>query len=207
VNPPELLPGPSYTLDAGTRLFRVHKRYRRPDAFNTSQAWANERDGRFDSDSDDYYPFYYAALSERGALYETLVAEACLTADEPISRASLQGRVLSTVELVEAVTLLSLLSEEDFAQVGQREWLVRARPHEYPLTRSQARSLRSVYAWAQGLIWYSRKNPDEESVVLFGDRCDLSALLRIETSSVALDAPQAESWLTRLLQPHRLERV
>jgi hypothetical protein len=189
----------SCTLATGTKLFRVHKRHRRPTSFNTSQAWANERDGRFDSDADDYYPFYYAALSERGALYETLVVEAGLAVGDPVPHLALKDRVLSVVELARDVILVSLRTEADFALTGQSEWLVRALPREYPLTRRQARSIRSRHSRLQGLIWYSRKDPEEQSVILFGDRCPVGTLRETTIPSIALDTPSAEPWLGRLL--------
>lgn len=194
-------PPRTHVLPAGTELFRVHRRYRQATAFNTSQAWANERDGRFDSDEDDYYPFYYAALSARAALHEVLVAEANLTFVDPVPRSALKDRVLSTVELLGDVTLISLRTESDLAAVGQSEWLVRAKPHEFPLTRHRVRSLRSEYPWAKGLIWYSRKDPEEESVVIFGDRCAAATLRKAPTPSVALDTPRARAWLAELLAP------
>lgn len=202
----EIRPQGSYILPMGTGLFRVHRRYRQATAFNTSQAWANKRDGRFDSDANDYYSFYYAALSERGALYETLVAEASLAASEPIPRSALKDRVLSAVALTRDVTLISLRTGADQALIGQNEWLVRAKPDEYPLTRHRVRSLRSEYPWAEGLIWYSRKDPEEQSVVLFGDRCAGSTVLKASVPAVMLDSPKAEAWLTRHLDPHPLER-
>lgn len=187
-------------------MFRVHRTFRQATSFNVSQAFANERDGRFDSDADDYYPFYYAALSERGALYETLVTEASLAIGDPIPRSALSDRVLSAVELTRDVKLISLRTEADLALVGQSEWLVRAKQHEYHLTRYQVRSLRSKYPWAEGLIWYSRKAPDEQSLVLFGDRCNIGTIRKAGLPSVALDAPLAEAWLAKLLAPHSLAR-
>jgi RES domain len=203
----ELPPQESYVLPMGTGLYRVHRVYRQAISFNSSQAFANERDGRFDSDADGYYPFYYAALSERGALYETLVAEASLAVGDPIPRSALFNRVLSAVELTRDVTLISLRSEADLALVGQSEWLVRAKPHEYPLTRHQVRSLRSKFPWAEGLIWYSRKDPDGQSLVLFGDRCNIDTIQKADLPSVSLDIPGAEAWLAKLLAPHSLAKA
>lgn len=203
----ELPPQGSCVLPKGTGLFRVHRTYRQAASFNVSQAFANERDGRFDSDADDYYPFYYAALSERGALYETLVTEASLAMGDPILRSALSDRVLSALELTRDVTLISLRTEADLVLVGQSEWLVRAKPHEYYLTRYQARSLRLKFPWAEGLIWYSRKDPDEQSLVLFGDRCNIDTIRKADFPSVALDTPRAEAWLAKLLAPHPLARA
>jgi hypothetical protein len=196
-----VLPSAFFVLPAGTKLFRVHRRYRRATAFNTSQAWANKRHGRFDSDADDYYPFYYAALSARAALYEALVAEASRTTFDSVPRSALKDRVLSTVESTADIAMISLRTEADLAAVGQSQWLVRARPVEYPLTRRRVRALRSAHPWAEGLIWYSRKDPEEQSVVLFGDRCAAGVLRGVPGRSVALDAPQAEAWFSRLLAP------
>lgn len=198
------LPRGAYVLAKGTQLFRVHKRYRKAVSFNTSQAWENKRDGRFDSDAEDYYSYYYAALSERGALYESLVIEGGLDSHEQIPRSSLKDRTLSAVELTVDATLLSLQTQEDLSIVGQDEWLIHAKSAEYHLTRSHARLLRSNSPWAQGLIWYSRKEPDERSVVLFGDRFDASAVRKTRAPAIFLDAPDAESWLTSLLSPQQL---
>jgi hypothetical protein len=178
--------------------------YRPALAFNTSQARDNQRQGRFDSDGQDYYPFYYAALSARGALHEALVLEASLTDDAPVPRSMLKDRLLSTLELTRAVTLISLRLPADFAAAGQNEWLVGAKPHEYALTRKQVRELRSAHPWAQGLIWYSRKDPEEQSLILFGDRCAVDALRAVPVPAVFLDSPQAEVWLADLLAPNGL---
>jgi hypothetical protein len=199
-------PRGSYPLARGTRLYRVHKRYREAVSFNTSQAWANKRDGRFDSDAEDYYPYYYAALSERGALYESIIIEGGLASDAKVPRSSLKDRVLSVVELTADITLLSLQTEEDLAFFDQDEWLVRTLSSEYHLTRARARLLRSMHPWAQGLIWYSRKDPDERSVILFGDRCDVEALRKTSSPSISLDALQTEAWLRKLLNPHQLTK-
>jgi hypothetical protein len=202
----KLLPENAHILPSGTRLFRVHKNYFQSTLFNERQASENNRDGRFDSDGDDYYPFYYAALSDRGAIYETLIAERHTSLGEPIPRDALKHRTLSIVEVAKDLRLLSLRTARDFDLAGQSEWLVRSSPCEYPRTRYQVRVIRSRFRWAEGLIWYSRKSPDEQSLVLFGDRCGVDSLRKTKLPAIALDAPSAESWLTQILAPHTLDR-
>ncbi|NUS43799.1 MAG: RES family NAD+ phosphorylase [Mycobacteriaceae bacterium] len=201
---PEPQGAAAFGLNSGTRLFRVHKKYRGSTEFNPEPAHRRVRHGRFDSSEHDGYSFYYAALSERGAVYETLVSEAGLATGAPVPRSGLEDLVMSTVELTRSVSLVSLLSADDLARVNQDSWLVRARPNEYHLTRQQASLIRSQYLWGEGLIWYSRKEPEERSLVLFGDRCGADTVRTIGPGPVALDSSAAAGWLAQLLEPHAL---
>ncbi|WUH99685.1 RES family NAD+ phosphorylase [Spirillospora sp. NBC_00431] len=195
----------SCTLHAGTHLFRVHRAYRQAGAFNHSRAPLNRRNGRFDCEEGDDYPFYYAALTARTALFETIVTEAAISTPATIPTSAMDKRVLSIVELTQEINLISLRTAEDFASIGSTDWLVRALPKDYPLTRQWSRLLRAKYSWAQGLIWYSRKDPAEESLVLFGDRCPADIVRQTSQPSLPLDRIESREWLAPLLSPHQIE--
>ncbi|MGH9087588.1 MAG: RES family NAD+ phosphorylase [Acidimicrobiales bacterium] len=167
ISPPE-----RETLRAGTKLYRIHDRNYRADAFKTSVVDAHFGGGRFDSTLNAVYPYLYAAPEPGTVIAETLLRG--LPFDPGRSRIlpnkTVSKYCFSEVELAEDVTLLSLCTMRGLLAVGQTGWLVQCEQPEYPFTRRVGHWLRDQAPWAQGFVWLSKRNQGERSMILFGDR-------------------------------------
>ncbi|MFJ6621322.1 RES family NAD+ phosphorylase [Kitasatospora sp. NPDC091335] len=187
-----------HLLPRGTVLHRVHRSHRSPVEFNPGSTGGTPRGGRFDSTSEEPYPYYYAALSPRTAVFEVFLDEGRDgPAEDP--KVGARNRVISAVELTVDACLVSLAEPGDLAAVGQGEWLVRGAKEDYRRTRQWARALRATAPWAQGLVWRSSKDSGARSVVLFGDRLREGALRPLPGSSRHLDEEPHFQWLVSVL--------
>jgi hypothetical protein len=192
-------------LAPGTILWRVHGSIWPADQFNPKSADSVWAGGRFDSAATDPYPFLYAGFSQETALCETLLR------DMPFENGSRQlklddvrGRVLSRLTITAPLMLLSLVSTAHLARICQHDnWLVYAEGLDYNGTRDWASWLRKQVADAQGLIWCSRRNVPERSVILFGDRCpDGAVLTDSSVPSIRLDDGRGAEFLNLCLAPY-----
>jgi hypothetical protein len=213
--PPSLYEGTPnrYLLRRGTCLWRVHPRQYCARAFKSSPADSLYGGARFDATEADRYPFYYAALNDKTALAETLLRD--LDPDERgyrvVPRAAVAGRQLSGLVLTKDLELVSLVSGEDLAAVGQDAWLVTAAGHDYPQTRDWGHWLRRQAKWAQGFIWDSLRDRGGMAVILFGDRLaadfgsSYERVLLHEVTELATDLGDAAgaNWLNEQLRHFR----
>jgi hypothetical protein len=193
-------------LDAGTRLWRVH-----PTRVPASEFRAVPSDdlfggGRFDSTSKDLYPYLYTAFAPETALCETLLTGLGFGPRKvrQLPRAQVNGRSISAVEITVPLKLISLVKTTNLVSLCQSDdWLLRADGHEYAQTREWAHWLRAQEPAAQGLVWQSRHNLMERSVVLFGDRCPPDSVVANEETIELGDCPGAD-YLNRTLQEYRV---
>ena len=209
--PPEALTGTpgKVTLARGTRLYRVHTSRRAAGDFNPRPAHCLYGGGRFDATSCDTYGYLYAGLGPAAAVCETLLRS--LPFDPTgrprvLPRRAVEGRRLSVLELGADLTVLPLVSARDLAAVHQDTWLVHAEAQEYPYTRDWAHWIRRHTApWAQGLVWPSKREPAERTVVLFGDRSPAGALRAEEEDTVDFDTAEGREWLDSVLRPYYVQ--
>jgi RES domain-containing protein len=192
-------------LSAGTLLWRVHRQGRaafEPKAQESDEVFGG---GRFDSTGHDRYPYLYAAGEQDTALLETLVRG--IPFDDRgwrrIRRANVTGQRLSPLLVTEDLTVISLMTVADLAAVYQDEWLIQAEPAAYPQTRRWAHWLRAQAAWAQGLMWPSRRNLGHPAMVLFGDRCP-GGLAPAPGAAIDLDDTPGADWLNERLARYRV---
>ena len=192
------------TLPSGSNLWRVHQQKYDAAAFNDHPVDPYFGGGRFDATADDPYPFMYAALTESTALAEILLRDLPFPSGRPrvIKRSSVARRQISLVETTIDMTLISLVTGPDLATVRQDAWLVHSDVSDYPLTRRWARSLRLQCQWAQGLIWTSRRDLPQVSMVLFGDRCPPGALRVSDKSGINLDDEPGAAYLNLALEAY-----
>jgi hypothetical protein len=143
----------------------------------------------------------------RTALFEAVVTESCESADvvERIPRNKMERRRLSAVELTLDVDLISLISRQDLAAIGQDEWLITTDRDRFTETRRWAHQLRVLGPWAHGIIWRSRRSREEHALMLFGDRCDSSFLRDIPERSRDLNTESEIGWLNDMLAPIEVE--
>jgi len=176
-------------IPAGTAFWRVHREPHAPVAFKDEPADRHVGGGRFDATVDDRYPFLYAALAESTALAETLTRDLAFVPGRKriVTRRAVSGRRLSELRTTADLTLLSLVSAKDLAVVQQDSWLAISEARDYHLTRQWGHWLRREFSWAQGLIWSTRRDLTEVSMVLFGDRCPPGALRVTDRPTLALD--------------------
>jgi hypothetical protein len=196
----------SVVLQAGVRLWRVHRKYRSGAAFNHVKSDPHFGGSRFDSTPDDPYPYLYAAPTEQTALLETLVRGIPFddSGRRQIRRAEIAGYRITAIETAQDLTLISLLTTADLAAACQDEWLIQTSPAEYPQTRRWGQWLRSQASWAQGLAWPSVRNLGRPSVVLFGDRLPAGLIQVVPGSAVDLDSSIGAAWLNTQLAPYRI---
>jgi RES domain len=192
-------------LPADTMLWRVHKRHRPAEQFNTKNSDMVWSGGRFDGTVQCSYPFMYAAFEETTAVAETLLRAMQFLGSRPrtLARPAVEGRRLSAVTLTSDVTLLSLTSTPALAGVAQDEWLVHAEPVFYAQTRDWAHWIRDHAPWAQGLIWPSKRDLGRDAVMLFGDRCD-DVLAPMPGRCIDLDDELGRMWLNTALADYRI---
>ncbi|MBO3750621.1 RES family NAD+ phosphorylase [Streptosporangiaceae bacterium NEAU-GS5] len=195
-----------HTLEAGTTLWRVHSRAYGSAEFNPMQAHEKFGGNRFDSTASDPYPYYYASRLETTALVETLVRG--VPFDDRgyrlIPRRAVKERCLTAIRTARPLHLISLLSGPDLAAAGQDERLIRADGGEvYTQTRAVAHWLRTTASWAEGMIWRSLRDPDQPTLILFGDRCpdafDAGSATRRDLSDT-----DGAKWLNAVLPPYRV---
>lgn len=202
-----------FLLRRGSCLWRMSSRPYSARAFKPAPA-GPAAGARFDGSADDLYSFYYSALEEKTALAETLLRN--LVPDERamrlIPRAALAGRQISGLTLTRDLNLISLISGEDLAAVGQDAWLVTSQGADYEHTRKWAHWLRQQAGWAHGFVWESLRNRPGLAVVLFGDRCaadfgpafERVLLHEVTELTVDLDDSDGSAWLREVLKKYRV---
>ncbi|PWI17743.1 hypothetical protein DI272_28970 [Streptomyces sp. Act143] len=209
--PPDALTGTpgKVTLTRGTPLYRIHGSHRPAAGFNPRPSHCLYGGGRFDATTCDTYGYLYAGLGPTAAVCETLLRSLPFDpAGGPrlLPRRAVEGRRLSTLRLTADLTVLPLVSAQDLAAVHQDSWLVHTEAHEYPYTRDWAHWIRRhTEPWAQGLLWASKREPADRTVVLFGDRSPAGALRAEEDSTVDFDTTDGREWLNSVLQPYYVQ--
>lgn len=196
-----------YFLPEGSRLWRVHHQCRKSAEFNDMPADRHFGGGRFDATDDDPYPYLYAALTATTALAETLIRSLPFGHGQKriLPRKAVAGRRLCPLEITTGLALISLVTHADLAAVRQDEWLVQADPRDYAFTRRWAHWLHGQAPWAHGLIWSSRRDLGERSVILFGDRCPVGALGPVPSGCQDLDDIAGAAILNTMLAPYRVQ--
>ncbi|WP_419837506.1 RES family NAD+ phosphorylase [Candidatus Poriferisodalis sp.] len=181
-------------LSAGTPLWRVHREKYPADEFNpnpVAQDLASEfAGGRFDSATQDPYPFLYAAADDRTAVAEKLLR------DLPVSQfgkremlsQEVSGLCVSQIDVAAGLELVSLRSGSDLAAIGIDTRLTIGPSTEYPVTREWSAAIREWADWAQGLTWRSGREPDGFAFVFFGDRIGTGDIVMSANSSCGAEA-------------------
>lgn len=181
VKPPDAYAGSPalVTLPAGTILFRVHLATSQPDAFSQEPAHRYYGGGRFDATDDDRYPYLYAGESAGVAIAETLLRD--LLPDDTgvllLPFAKVRGRRLSAITTTADLGLVSLRSARDLAAVCQDTWLTTCDQQFYAQSRHWAHWIRAQAPGAAGYTWRSKREPDEQAFVLFGDRIPAGTII------------------------------
>jgi hypothetical protein len=197
----------AYTLNAHERLWRVHSRKYAATEFNPLDSEEHFGGGRFDGTMQDPYPFFYAGETSPTALAEVFLRDELRFNEwgyRILSRTAIRGRRISAVETVRPLRLISLRTGPDLAAVALSAWLVQG-GMEYGQTRAIAHWLREKAPWAQGLIWTSTIDLGRPSVVLFGDRCESSALRELPSQAIDLDDEAGARWLNDMLAPYHTQ--
>lgn len=159
------------TLGAGQVLYHVHPARFAAIEFNPHTTGGRSRFSPWCTPDGKPIPSWYASLSSAGALYETVFRHVAGQADRTVYRASLAEKCLSAVQLSARLKLLQLRGA-GLLSLGLRSSLTTTTPERYRQTARVAKVLHAWYPEAQGLVWQSRINNMETSIVLFGDRVD-----------------------------------
>lgn len=199
--PPDVLAPRRMTLPAGTELWRCHRTQYPAAAFNPSPAHPHFGGSRFDGTDADPYPYLYAADERVTALAEVLLRSLEFTAGtRVVPWADARRRSLTPLTTTAPLELISLVTEEDLAAVGQDSWLVEADGQaDYPQTRCWVRALRRSDPRAQGMVWQSHRCRPRRAYVLFGDRCEEGVLKATPEVLHDLGTPPGRRVANRLL--------
>lgn len=192
-------------IDADTLLWRVHSTDRLATSFKAEPTDEVFGGGRFDATQADPYSFLYAASMPETAILETITRDLPFrtTHFRTIRRANVMNLTLSPVLIIEPLTLISLMSTIDLASALQDEWLIQSESRDYPQTRRWAKWLRLQVPTAQGIVWMSRRDLGNQSVVLFGDRCH--RVLGPGTGpAINLASKAGADWLNQRMKPYRI---
>ena len=183
-----------YSLSAGTPLWRVHKEKYPANEFNpnpVARGRAGEfRAGRFDSTTDDPYPFLYAAADDRTAVAETLLRDLPVSQSgtRELSSQEVSGLCVSQINVQADLELVSLRSGVDLAAIGIDTRLTIGPSTEYPVTRKWSAAIREWVDGAQGLTWRSGREPEGFAYVFFGDHIDRGEIVTSTNSSCGAEA-------------------
>ena len=202
-------------LEEDTRLYRVHDRKYRPEAFKAQVDQILFGGSRFGGTELDRFPFLYAALDPATAVLETLLHDVTFDGrpERLIPRGAIEDLILSPLLLTVPVDLVSLMDARALSSVGADSWLVHCERPAYPKTRWWAKWIRSQSDWSKGLIWPSKRDLGGTALVLFGDRFDRECGIpaKIDYRPVVMPDLAAESidfgtedgfkWLVETLKP------
>lgn len=158
----------------GQHLVRVHGQSRHPIAFNPTPRPAPRhgepvRGGRFDS-TDGSYVYLYAGLSHKGAFAESFGRDLDYTkpGPRPLPRFRWEGRAVTVCATTRHLQLVCIQAG-GAQQLGQDDWLTRCDEDRYPRCRQWAAAIQKWAPDADGLTWRSKRDPNEQVVVLWGD--------------------------------------
>ncbi|GAB2880993.1 RES family NAD+ phosphorylase [Streptomyces mayteni] len=200
--PPSALTPRRLTLEADTTLWRCHRTVHPATGFNPVAAHPHFGGSRFDGTADDPYPYLYVAEEPATALAEVFLRSLEF---DPRANARLIPRAqavrysLSRLTTSAPIELITLITEEDLAEVFQDSWLLETEGAGYAQTRHWAQALRRDAGWAQGMVWQSRRHRPRLAYVLFGDRRDEAALKADQESSLDLGTEEGRREANRLL--------
>lgn len=205
--PPARLAAPParQLIPPGTALWRVHSTLTSATEFVAGGE--AETGGRFDA-PDGGYPSMYVSFHATTAVAERLVRgeRFTTTGARALPAGKLARMMASPVETMTELTLLRLVSEQDFLALRQSdEWLVTAGEQDYPLTRRWAAWLRAQDETVHGIVWQSTEDIPRQTAVLFGDRCPRHALRAVPKASVELDDDAGARWLSETLRHYRIQ--
>jgi hypothetical protein len=214
--PPESFDGAPnrYVLRRGTQLWRIHRACRPSLAFNPHPVSILFGGARFDATPQDRYPFWYAAIEEETSLCEVLMRDVAgdERGDRVIPHAAVADKTFSALTVTADLALISLITGDDLAAIGQDSWLVDADGNQYAQTRAWGHWLRRQAEWACGIAWSSHRNRGGTAIVLFGDRCaaafgtnyEQAILYEIPPLAVFLGDEAGARWLTGRFRKYRI---
>jgi hypothetical protein len=158
----------AHLLPTGTVLWRVHSAHRAPADFKPGGLAR----GRFDGGAEDPYGSLYLAFDEVTALIEVLLRNIDFgrRGFRHVQRHIIANRRLSAVRTTDELRLIDLSTGDALAAVCQDAWLIHCGESDFTHTRAWARWLRATDEKAAGMVWTTRRNLVQRSVVLFADR-------------------------------------
>ncbi len=212
--PPKKLNGipTKVVLPAGAVLARVHSTSFKPDAFNPNATDSHWGGGRFDGTPLDPFPFLYAASTDPAAVAEVLLRDLPTnnTGARLLPAAATVDRRISWIEATVDLPVVSLRNGIDLAAIGQDTWLVHTEANDYGKTRRWASAIRQWAPDAVGIVWRSKREPNADVFVFFGDRCPAASLATKTTGTALaatdnfLDRGQGRQYLLSILEAYRV---
>jgi hypothetical protein len=147
----------------------------------------------------------YAACQESTALAEVMLRSVPFQRKEHriLSYDAVSRRRLSPIVTQAELRLISVTSTRNLAAVCQDDWLIFSSPVDFPKTRAWTRWLRTLDPHAHGIIWTTRRDLPEKSLLLFGDRCVPGDIQQSELGARDLDTASGLLWVNEKLKPYR----
>lgn len=155
---------------AGTRVHRVHRRWRRPIEFNECK----DNPTRFAPirDTDGHcVPSLYAGSTFVAAAYETLFHDVPARArwkSIPLNRVTDSAH--ATLELRRDIRLANLRTPDLARWLISRDALIGSSPRRYPSTAAWAKAVHDQFPDVEGLVWTSNQCDPDDACLYFGDR-------------------------------------
>lgn len=121
-------------------------------------------------------PVLYGASDDLGALSETVFHDVPVRGTKHVPRSKLRHRLIVPLAPGRDLTLIDLTSPGLSRLRLSRLELIESDARSYPRTAAWARALHDHPVRADGLTWVSRQHDTSASLVLFGDRVEVSDL-------------------------------
>lgn len=158
------------TLEAGTRLHRIHNWQRRASTFNPCQGDPTRFAPITDEDG-QCVPSLYAGSSFDSVAYETLFHDIPVRAKrKTLPETALIGRAHTRLETRRDLTLAMLRDPELGKWNISRNALIASSPKLYDATAAWAKAIHDQFPAVEGLVWTSNRCDPEDAYLFFGDR-------------------------------------
>ncbi len=172
----------TFTINTGTRLFRIHPSRYSGNEFNPS----NNGDARFSPikklGTNKIIPTMYAGFNTNIALSETIFRDLDVTLKN-IKVYIEDFKESDHTELETAKDLnLAMLDLTSLVKMRVSKHLIHCSPELYNITRTWAEHIHAQHSDIVGLIWPSRQHTGE-AIILFGDRVNIKDLKLVNTTS------------------------
>ncbi|MBU9833295.1 RES family NAD+ phosphorylase [Rahnella sp. L72c] len=173
----------NFTINVGTRLFRVHPSIYNGTIFNPS----NLGDARFSPikklGTNHIIPTMYAGFDSNVALSETIFRDLDINKKEiKIYVDDFKDSNHTELETCQDLNLATL-DVSSLVKMRVSRQLIQCSPEFYEITREWAEHLHNQHPNIMGLVWPSRQHTGN-AIILFGDRVESSSLKLIDTASV-----------------------
>ena len=158
------------TLEAGTRLHRIHNWQRRASTFNPCQGGPT-RFAPITGEDGQCVPSLYMGSTFDSVAYETLFHEIPVrTKGRTLPAGTLSDRAHTMLDTDRDITLAALRAPELARWHISRTALIESSPKLYRETAAWAKAIHDQFPHVEGLVWTSHRCDPDDAYLFFGDR-------------------------------------